>query len=192
MQPSVYIIAGPNGAGKTTFAREFLPKFAECKNFVNADLIAQGVSPFSPETAGVWAGKLMLQEIEDLARRRADFGFETTLAGLSHLKLIRDIMKVGYQSHIYYLWLPRAELAVDRVRVRVLRGGHAVPEPIIRRRFERSIRNFLTKYRFLGTSWTLFDNSGETPKIMAYEETENLCIIDTDRFRDLVARYGGR
>jgi predicted ABC-type ATPase len=131
----------------------------------------------------------MLQEIDDLARRRADFGFETTLAGLSHLKLIRDLEKVGYQSHIYYLWLPRVELALDRVRIRVLRGGHSVPEPVIRRRFDRSIRNFLTKYRILATSWILFDNSGETPRIMASETAGKLSIIEADKFRDLVEGY---
>jgi predicted ABC-type ATPase len=192
MLPKVYIIAGPNGAGKTTFAREFLPHYADCTNFINADLIAQGVSPFSPDTVAFRAGRLMLGEIALNARRRADFGFETTLSGHSHLKLIRDLKNVGYQSHIFYLWVPRVKLVLDRVRERVLRGGHDVPEAVVRRRFERSIRNFLTNYRVLAESWTLFDNSGETPKIVASETENKLSIIADDKYRDLVARYGGK
>jgi predicted ABC-type ATPase len=192
MKPNVYIIAGPNGAGKTTFAREFLPRFAECKNFINADLIALGVSPFSPATAAFRAGRLMLGEIGQYARRRADFGFETTLSGLSHVKLIRNLIKAGYQSHIFYLWVPRVELALDRVRERVLRGGHDVPEIIVRRRFDRSIRNFLTHYRLLAESWTLFDNSEETPEIVASDAGGKVSIISGSKYKDLVARYGGK
>src|SRR5258708_18034170 len=152
MRPNVYIIAGPNGAGKTTFAREFLPLYADCKNFINADFIAQGVSPFAPDTAAFRAGRLMLGEIALYARRRANFGFETTLSGHSHLKLIRDLKKVGYQSHIFYLWVPTVELALSRVGERVLKGGHDVPESIVRRRFSRSIENFLAHYSLLADS----------------------------------------
>ena len=156
MPPNVYIIAGPNGAGKTTFARKFLPKFADSKNFVNADLIAQGVSPFSPETVAFRAGRLMLDEIADLAREGADFAFETTLSGHSHLNLLQGLKNAGYRPHIFYLWLPRVELALDRVRTRVQRGGHDIPETVVRRRFERSICNFLIHYRLLAESWILF------------------------------------
>jgi predicted ABC-type ATPase len=103
MSPSAYIIAGPNGAGKTTFPREFLPNYADCRNFVNADLIAQGMSPFAPEAAVFRAGRLMLEEIGSLAKRGADFGFETTLSGRSHLKLIGQLKKRGYAIHFFYL-----------------------------------------------------------------------------------------
>ncbi len=192
MQPNVYIIAGPNGAGKTTFARKFLPDFAVCKNFANADLIAQGISPFSPETAAFRAGRLMLEEIAEYARCGADFGFETTLSGHSHLKLLLHLKKVGYHPQIFYLWLPRVELALDRVRVRVLRGGHAVPEDVIRRRFGRSIGNFLTNYCALADSWILFDNSGETQKTVAFQADGKLSIMMADEYSKLVARYGGR
>jgi predicted ABC-type ATPase len=99
MSPSAYIIAGPNGAGKTTFAREFLPNYADCRNFVNADLIAQGMSPFSPETAALRAGRLMLEEINLFMRRGADFGFETTLSGRGHLNLVRQLKKRAYGIH---------------------------------------------------------------------------------------------
>ena len=128
MNPNAYIIAGPNGAGKTTFAREFLPNYANCKIFVNADMIAQGMSPFAPESAAFRAGRLMLEEIEFQAVRGNDFGLETTLAGKGHLHVVRGLKKRGYQVHIFYLWVPSAELALSRVRERVLRGGHDVPE----------------------------------------------------------------
>jgi len=118
MSPSVYIIAGPNGAGKTTFAQEFLPKYADCSNFVNADLIAKGVSPFLPEAAAFRAGRLMLEEIELLAKRHADFGFETTFSGRTHRKLIRGLKRRGYSVHLFYLWVSGVELALSRVKNR--------------------------------------------------------------------------
>lgn len=191
MTPNVYIIAGPNGAGKTTFAREFLPYYADCKNFINADLIAQGVSPFSPSTAAFRAGRLMLDEIARCARRGADFGFETTLSGYSHLKLGRDLKKVGYQLRIFYLWVPTVELALSRVEERVLKGGHDVPESVVRRRFGRSIKNFLAHYSHLADTWTLFNNSGRTPSIMAYVADKKPCIIEEEQYKELIHQYGG-
>ena len=114
MNPSLYVIAGPNGAGKTTFAREFLRNYADCKNFINADLIAEGVSPFSPETATFRAGRLMIQEIGPYAKRGDSFGFETTLSGRSHLALIRDLKKQRYKVHYFFLWIPTVNLALTR------------------------------------------------------------------------------
>ena len=192
MKPSVYIIGGPNGAGKTTFAREFLPHYADCRNFINADLIAQGVSPFSPEAAAFRAGRLVLAEINHFGKRGIDFAFETTLSGRSHLNSIRQLRNWGYAVHFFYLWVSRIELALDRVRERVLRGGHNVPEPVIRRRFERSIRNFLTNYRLFADSWTLFDNSGERPVVLATEIDGKLSIIGIQKYKELVSRYGGK
>ncbi len=136
MNSRVYVIAGPNGAGKTTFAREFLPNYADCKNFINADLIAQGVSPFSPEAAAFRAGRLMLEEIDLYAKRSESFGFETTLSGRSYLSLIRRLKKQGYEVHFFYLWVPSVELALSRIRGRVLLGGHDVPAEEVRRRFD--------------------------------------------------------
>jgi predicted ABC-type ATPase len=112
----LYIIAGPNGVGKTTFARTFLPKYADCKNFINADLIAEGISPFSPESATVRAGRLMLNEIRFFALRRATFAFETTFSGRSYLKLIRQFKKQGYEVHIFFLWVKSVDVALSRVR----------------------------------------------------------------------------
>jgi|SRR5579872_2641708 len=119
----VYVIAGPNGAGKTTFAREFLPNYADCKNFVNADLIAQGMAPFSPDTAAWRAGRMMLREIQSLAEKRASFGFETTLSGRGYVGLLQGLKAKGYEIHIFFLWLKSVDLAVSRVRERVSRGG---------------------------------------------------------------------
>jgi len=189
MGPNVYIIAGPNGAGKTTFAREFLPNYADCKNFINADLIAQGVSPFSPETAAFRAGRLMLGEIDYYAKRGAAFGFETTLSGRSYLGLVRRLKRQGYEVHFFYLWVPSAELALSRIRGRVLLGGHDVPAVDVRRRFDRSIRNFLVHYRPLADSWTLYDNTIVVPRIIAYEECGKLQIGEARLYNGLVERY---
>jgi predicted ABC-type ATPase len=189
MTPSVYIIAGPNGAGKTTFAREFLPKYAACKNFINADLIAQGVSPFSPEAVAFRAGRLMLEEIELYAKRGESFGFETTLSGRSYLGLIRDLKRRHYDVHLFFLWIPTVYLALTRVRGRVLEGGHDIPEAVVRRRFERSIRNFLLHYRLLGDSWMLFDNAGAIPSVIAFEKQGSLRIMNRELYDTLIARY---
>jgi predicted ABC-type ATPase len=188
MSSRVYIIAGPNGAGKTTFAREFLPNYADCKNFINADLIAQGVSPFSPEAAAFRAGRLMLEEIDLYAKRGESFGFETTLSGRSYLSLIRRLKRRGYEVHFFYLWVPSVELALSRIRGRVSLGGHDVPAVDVRRRFDRSIRNFLVHYRLLADSWTLYDNTAAMPNIIASEERGRLQIGETTLYNDLVRR----
>ena len=187
---NAYVIAGPNGAGKTTFAREFLPLYAHCKNFINADLIAQGLSPFSPEDAAFRAGRLVLSEIASMAARRMDFGFETTLAGRSYIPMIHDLKKRGYQIHFFFLWLPSVDLAISRIKQRVLRGGHSVPEADIRRRFERSNRNFLVDYSALADSWMLFDNSGDVPAPIASLEVGSLVIMQEEKYRELIQRYG--
>ncbi len=189
MRPSVYIIGGPNGAGKTTFAREFLPNYADCKNFINADLIAQGVSPFLPEAAAFRAGRLMLKEIDLYAKRGESFGFETTLSGRGYMSLIRRLKRQAYDVHFFYLWVPSVELALSRIRGRVLLGGHDVPAIDVRRRFDRSIRNFLLRYRPLADSWTLYDNTSATPRIIASEERGQLQVGEARLYNNLVERY---
>jgi predicted ABC-type ATPase len=190
MSPNAYIIAGPNGVGKTTFAREFLPNYASCRNFVNADLIAQGMAPFSPQTAAFRAGRLMLSEIDLLTKHRVDFGFETTLSGKSYLNLIRRLKNNGYAVHFFFLSLSSVDLALSRIKDRVSEGGHDVPEVDVRRRFDRSIRNFLDLYRLLADSWFLFDNSPRTPSLIALEEQGRLRIMKLDAYNTLVAQYG--
>lgn len=186
----LYVIAGPNGAGKTTFAREFLPNYADCRNFVNADLIAQGMAPFAPETAALRAGRLMLGEIRAFAKKGVSFGFETTLSGRSYVPLFRQLKARGYKIHVFFLWLKSVDLAISRVRDRVSRGGHDIPEPVIRRRFDRSTRNFLKYYRQVADAWMLFDNSGKAPRVIALEGSGNLRIINKTTYAALVEHYG--
>ena len=185
----LYIIAGPNGVGKTTFAQKFLPKYADCKNFAKADLIAAGMAPFSPETAAVRAGRLMLREIKFYAQRRLPFAFETTLSGRSYLRLVRDLKNQGYRVHLFFLSVGIVDVALSRVSERVLKGGHDVPELVIRRRFKRSIRNFLNEYHHLADSWYLFDNSGSTPGMIALKERGHVVIINRERYEETIAGY---
>ncbi len=166
MKKKCYIIAGPNGAGKTTFATEFLPIEVECLNFINADLIAQGLSPFQPEKMAIESGRLMLQHIDESVRKNESFAFETTLSGKGYIKKIRDWKSKGYEVIIYYLKLPSVEFAIERVKLRVSQGGHNVPEPDIRRRFERSWNNFHAIYKKLVDSWSVFDTSGTQPVVI--------------------------
>src|SRR5882724_10962329 len=153
----IVIIAGPNGAGKTTFAREFLPNEADCPVFVNADLIAAGLAPFSPEAAAFRAGRLMLEEIKNHVRRQESFAFETTLSGLMYARLIPSWQALGYSVRLIWLSLPSPEFAVARVSGRVAHGGHFVPEAVIRRRFTAGWDNFNSKYELLVNAWSLYD-----------------------------------
>ncbi len=165
-----YIIAGPNGAGKTTFANEFLPVEAECLNFINADLIAQGLSPFRPSKVAVEAGRLMIQHINDCVKRNEPFAFETTLSGKGYIKKIKDWKAKQYEIIIYYLKVPSVEFAIERVKLRVAQGGHNVPEQDIIRRFERSWINFQQIYKSLADSSIVFDTSGNQPIILDESE----------------------
>jgi len=181
-KPKLYIIAGPNGAGKTTFAVSFLPKYVDCFEFVNADLIAGGLSPFNAARADLPAGKLMLERINFLARNRVDFAFETTLSGKSYLNLLRQIKESGYHICLFFLWIPDVRLALQRVADRVKRGGHNIPSDTVRRRFERGIYNFFHLYRSLCDMWMLFDNSTDDPAVIAYEIASHLKIVDNSLF----------
>ena len=165
-----YILAGPNGAGKTTFANEFLPIEAECLNFINADLIAQGLSPFQPTKMAIEAGRLMIKQINDCAKKNESFAFEATLSGKGYCKKIKEWKNQGYEIIIYFLKLPSVEFAIERVKLRVAKGGHNVPEKDIRRRFERSWDNFNTLYKPLADSWVIFDTSGYIPVIIDESE----------------------
>ena len=182
---NVYIIAGPNGSGKTTFAREFLPRHAHCPNFVNADLIAQGLSPFLPAAAAIKSGRLVLEEIRGFARKQADFGFETTLSGKSYVNLFRALKAQGYKLHLFFLWVPGPELAVARIKDRVAEGGHHVPAQDVRRRFGRSIANFFTLYEPLLDSWMFFNNAGTVPALIAKRKNGQAEIIDGRLFQGI-------
>lgn len=165
----IVILAGPNGAGKTTFAREFLLREGDCPIFVNADLIASGLSPFRPDFSAMRAGRLMLEEIRGHARAGRSFAFETTLSGRLYVRLIPRWRRQGYRVKLIYLRLASAELALSRVAARVLQGGHGVPADVVVRRFAAGWRNFLHVYKPLVDGWALYDNSGDTPILIEAE-----------------------
>lgn len=165
-RPVCIVIAGPNGAGKTTFAREFLPREAGVARFVNADLIAGGLSPLNPSLAAAAAGRLVLAEQDRLARTGESFAFETTMSGLAYAKRLERWKKEGYRIQIVFLRLNSPGLALKRIAMRVKEGGHDVPREDVLRRFERGWWNFLTEYRHLADSWTVYDNSASKLMLM--------------------------
>lgn len=171
MTPSkVIIIAGPNGAGKTTFAQEFLPQEAGCPVFVNADLIAAGLSPFAPERAAIQAGRLMLDAIAQHVAKRESFAFETTLSGRGYARQIPRWRQLGYRVELFFLSLTSADMAVQRVAERVRQGGHDIPEATIRRRFDSGARLFRDVYQPLVDQWVFYDNSGDEPLLMDWSD----------------------
>lgn len=178
----VYVIGGPNGAGKTTFANEFLPNFVNCREFLNADLIAAGLAPFAPETQNFRAGRLLLERMKELTQARRNFGFETTLAGRGYVPILKEMKKNGYQVVLFFLWLPHSGLAISRVKNRVLQGGHNVPEPVIRRRFDSGIQNFYNLYMPNVDAWWFYDASRIPPKLIAKKEDSGILKYDSVLF----------
>lgn len=161
MAKTCFIVAGPNGAGKSTFAQSYLPNEVECFNFINADLIAAGISPLRPAMAALEAGRFLLRKMDQFISEGSTFGFETTLSGTGYVSRIQRMKNSGYRIVLFYLKVPSFDFAVARVRNRVIEGGHDVPEADIRRRCTRSWINFQGIYRELADKWIVFDNSGE-------------------------------
>lgn len=160
--PRCVVIAGPNGAGKTTFARDFLPNEAGVTVFVNADLIALGLSPLKPSDAAIAAGRVFLTELDRLTKARASFAFERTLSGLGYVSRLRRMKRLGYRIEIVYLRLSSPRLALRRIAARVRQGGHDIPRQDVLRRFGRSWSNFETVYRQIADVWSVYDNSHDT------------------------------
>ena len=158
--------------------------------FVNADLIAGGLSPLAPEKAAIHAGRVVLERIHSLVQRGVDFGFETTLSGRTYVKLFQGLKRKGYQIHVFFLWIGSVSLALERIETRVRHGGHDIPDAIVRRRFDRSLSNFLEFYKPLTASWTIFDNSGKVPRVVAFEESGKAEIIDPETFCMILKRGG--
>lgn len=176
--PDLFIIAGPNGAGKTTYARRFLPEETRTREFVNADMIAAGLSPFAPDRAAFEAGRIMLRRLRELTARRESFSFETTLSGRAYAPLLREMCAAGYRVSLDFLWIPQLDITRNRVRQRVRKGGHDIPDDVQERRFLLGIQNLATLYRPLLSRWRLYDNLHDNPQLIAQEENGCLDVKD--------------
>jgi predicted ABC-type ATPase len=187
--PELYIIGGPNGAGKTTVALSLLPSILGVFEYVNADAIASGLSPLSPDSMAIRAGRLMLERLQTLANTGTDFAFESTLAARTFVPFLQDCKAKGYIVNLIYFWLRSSQLAVERVAMRVESGGHAIPEDAIRRRYERGQRNLIELYLPLCDRWIVYDNSEATVRIVAEGAMRQQQILyDTDTWNQIV-RY---
>ena len=184
--PNLYIIAGCNGAGKTTASFTILPEMLNCWEFVNADEIARGLSPFAAEGVSIEAGRIMLKRIDELIAEKKDFAFETTLASRSFTTLIKRAEGEGYRVTLLFFWLDSVEAAIDRVTTRVSEGGHNIPKDVIQRRYHAGIKNLFELYIPICNSWVLVDNSGKFPKTIAkgYRNL-NLSIFDKKIFETI-------
>jgi len=173
--PNLFIIAGCNGAGKTTASFNILPEILECKEFVNADIIAAGLSPFQPETVAIAAGRLMLQRIENHITEKIDFAFETTLATKSYVNTIKKAKQNGYEITLLFFYLNAFELAIERVKKRVETGGHSIPKDVIERRYKSGLQNLFKLYLPLTENFILCDNSNNELELVV-EQFKNQSI----------------
>ncbi|MBN7813564.1 zeta toxin family protein [Algoriphagus sp. H41] len=186
-QKRLYIIAGCNGAGKTTASFRVLPELLDCREFVNADEIARGLSPFQPEKVALEAGRIMLSRIAELMEKGEDFAFETTLSTRSYTGIVKKAKKKGYYVSLIFFWLESPELAIERVKKRVSEGGHHIPPEIVTRRYQRGIEN-LFKLFFNEVDYLfIFDNSTPEPKLVA-EKRATINILDKEKY-ELIKSY---
>jgi predicted ABC-type ATPase len=179
-RPQVAVLAGINGAGKSTAAQHLLRDALKIPSFTNADTIARGLNAFDVESEAVKAGRIMLEHLHELAAKRRSFAFETTLSGRAYARWLGELIRDGYAVHLFYYWLDSPELAIGRVAERVRAGGHHVPEDTIRRRYTRSVRNFLELYRPVVTTWQVYDNSHSARRLIAVNNSFFDTILDPD------------
>jgi len=185
-RPTCFIIAGPNGAGKTTFALRYLPQIAGCRNFVNADLIAYGISPFDSLSAQYEAGRLFLREVYANIDKRVDFAFEATLAGRSQISLLKKLRQDGWRIVLFFLWIPDASFSKNRVRERVKHGGHDIPDDAIYRRYPRIMHNLVKIYIPLCDKTLCYDNSGPKPVLVFRQDEEGQYILNRDIYERIL------
>jgi predicted ABC-type ATPase len=189
-RPSVIALAGPNGAGKSTAGPALVRDALGVHDYVDADAIARGLSVFDPDRAAIAAGRVMLSRLHEMAEAGLSFAFETTLSSRSFAPWIEKLVRRGYGFHLVFLFLPSPEVAVMRVRKRVKHGGHSVPEATVRRRWDRGLRNFFQLYRPLATTWRVYDNAGNTPRLVAAGSGEKVAAASAtwERIREQVER----
>ena len=185
----LYIISGPNGAGKTTASYTVLPKILQCKEFVNADEIARGLSPFNPESVAIEAGRLMLKRISELLQRNESFSIETTLSTRSYFRMVEKAHSQGYDVALLYFWLKSPQQAIERVAERVAKGGHDIPKDIIVRRYWEGLNNLFKIYMPIVDTWILVNNS-ETPRsIVATGGKDQKTIIKDNKHFKTIEEY---
>lgn len=186
---NLYIISGCNGAGKTTASYTLLPNILDCKEFVNADEIAKGLSPFQPETASFQAGRLMIEKINSLLEKGKDFALETTLSTKSYKSFVEKAQIKGYKITLLFFWLSSPDLAILRVKTRVAEGGHNIPENVIRRRYENGLKNFFSIFQPLVNEWLFIDNSGTPFTLIAEGKNSNIEIYKNEIWNTLKQNY---
>jgi predicted ABC-type ATPase len=187
----LYIIAGCNGAGKTTASYTILPEILDCKEFVNADEIAKGISPFQPDKAGIEAGRLMLKRINKLLASGESFALETTLSTRSYVQFIDRAKQLGYQVTCLFFWLYSEELAISRVETRVKEGGHHIPEDVIRRRYKSGLKNLFNLFLARVDNWLVVNNSGDNYEIIAEGALNEETIQNVALWEALKRKYYG-
>lgn len=188
--PQVIILAGPNGAGKSTTAPFLLRDTFSVNEFVNADAIAYGLCAFAPETVALEAGKIMLKRLRELAAKRVNFAFETTLATRSFAPWLAGLTRAGYRTHLIFLSLPSPKSAIERVAMRVRLGGHSIDEAVVRRRFAAGLKNLFTLYMPVVSSWMLYDNSRPSvPRVIASGYGDNIRVQSESEYENLKREF---
>ncbi len=189
MMPNLYVISGCNGAGKTTASYTVLPEILNCEEFINADEIARGLSPFNPDKAAIEAGRIMLSKIDEFIRKGLDFAFETTLSSKSYIHTINEAKENKYEITLLFFWLDSVELAIERVKTRVAEGGHDIPEKVIRRRYYSGIRNLFDLYMPVCDYWMITNNSNPNLELIAEGTYETVTKTENNRIFEQMKKF---